>query len=329
METLPSHFDGSRFRNLVPRRNGYGALLRWMLSRRRGRWYEAADLPRAVRPPVSSEKLHVTFINHATFLLQLLGINILTDPIWSDRASPVSWAGPRRHRAPGISFADLPPIDLVVLSHDHYDHLDLPTLQRLHREHRPTIYTGLKNAQLLARHGIRNVVEMDWWQEATARRDLWITAVPARHFSGRTLFNRDQTLWCGFVLQTETTAVYFAGDTAAGPHIAQIASRFPEIDVAILPIGAYLPQWFMGEMHMSPQEAVEAQLELGARLAIASHFGTFDLADDGQDEPVEDLHRALAATDVGEKEFWILEHGEGRDVPERQADVRERFEVAD
>ena len=328
METLPSNFDGVRFRNLVPRRNGFLALLRWMLSRRRGQWHPELDAQPGLPPPRSSEGLRITFVNHSTFLLQLNGINILTDPIWSERASPVSWAGPRRFRAPGIRFDDLPPIDFVLLSHDHYDHMDIPTLRRLHQRHGPTIYAGLKNAGLLAHHGIGNVVELDWWQEATARRDLWITAVPAQHFSGRTPFDRDRRLWCGFVMQTEQISIYFAGDSGSGPHIAQIARRFPQIDLAILPIGAYRPEWFMGEVHLSPEQAVEAHLKLRSRVSVAGHFGTFPLADDGQDEPVEALREVLRRTNLQATEFWVLGFGQGSDVASHAAPVPEREEIA-
>jgi len=322
METLPSNFDGVRFRNLVPRRQGLGALLRWMLSRRRGPWHPRDAAP-GPRPPRSSDGLRVTFVNHSTFLLQLAGINILTDPTWSDRASPLSWAGPRRFHSPGIRFEELPPIDLVLLSHDHYDHLDLPTLRRLQQAHDPNIYAGLKNAGFLARHGIRNVVELDWWQEILVLGDVWITAVPAQHFSGRALFGRDRRLWCGFIVQTEHTRIYFAGDTGAGPHIAAIAQKFPQIDVAILPIGAYRPEWFMGEVHMSPEQAVEAHLRLGARVSFAGHFGTFDLADDGQDEPLEALHEVLQRTNLRGTNFWTLGFGEGCDVLPRAESVPE------
>ena len=328
METLPSNFDGVRFRNLVPRRHGLLAALRWMLSRHRGPWHSHPNAQPGPPPPRNSERLRITFVNHATFLLQLNGINILTDPMWSERASPVDWAGPRRFRPPGIRFEDLPPIDLVLLSHDHYDHMDLPTLRRLYRQHGPTVYAGLRNAALLERHGLGNVVELDWWQETTARRDLWITAVPAQHFSSRALFDRDRRLWCGFVVQTQDTCIYFAGDTGAGPHFAQIARKFPQIDVALLPFGAYRPQWFMGEVHMSPAEAVEAHLTLGARLSIASHFGTFALADDGEEEPVQSLQQVLQRTPLNETQFQILGFGEGREVPVRRAPARQREKIA-
>jgi L-ascorbate metabolism protein UlaG (beta-lactamase superfamily) len=312
---LPSHFDGRHFYNLVPRRNGFSALLRWLLSRRQGQWRSVPELRPAPFPPRSSDTLRVTFVNHSTFLLQVNGINILTDPIWSDRASPVPWAGPRRYRAPGIPIEHLPPIDIVLLSHDHYDHMDLPTLRRLAREHRPTVFTGLRNARKLKQNGIRNAIELDWWQESGPLADLWITAVPAQHFSGRTPFDRDVTLWCGFVLQSRGTTIYFAGDTGRGPHIKQIAARFPAIDLAILPIGAYRPEWFMGEVHMSPQEALEAHFALETRVSVASHFGTFALADDGDDEAVEEMRNLLRHARMRGTEFWILGFGEGRQVP--------------
>jgi L-ascorbate metabolism protein UlaG (beta-lactamase superfamily) len=316
METLPSHFDGKRFRNPVPRRNGLGGLLRWQLSRRRGEWRAEQELAVRPLPLTSSEELRITFINHSTFLLQIAGINILTDPIWAKRASPLSWAGPRRYTPPGVAFEDLPPIDLVLISHDHYDHLDLPTLRRLEANHRPTIYVGINNVKLLERNGIFGAVELDWWQEATARTDLLITAVPAQHFSGRSLFDRDRRLWCGFILQAGNRTVYFAGDTGGGPHFAQIAKKFPEIDLAILPIGAYRPRWFMGEVHLAPEQALEAHLLLGARVSVASHFGTFQLADDGQSEPVVELREVLRSTELHTTEFWVMSPGEGRNVPD-------------
>jgi L-ascorbate metabolism protein UlaG (beta-lactamase superfamily) len=326
MSANVSHFDGKHFHNLIPRRNGFWELLRWMFSRQHGQWHEVTDAVPGPAPAGRCEELRITFVNHTTFLLQVAGINILTDPTWSNRASPFSWAGPRRFRPPGIRFEDLPPIDCVLLSHDHYDHMDMPTLQRLGREHAPVIYVGLKNARVLAKHGIGNVVELDWWQRVEADPRVEITAVPAQHFSGRSPFDRDERLWCGFVLQANDTCIYFAGDTGSGPHFAQVAERFPEIDLAILPIGAYRPEWFMGEVHMSPDQAVAAHLAVGARVSVASHFGTFDLADDGQDEPLEVLREALQRTNLRESEFWVLGFGEGRNLPAR-VPLRERKDL--
>lgn len=182
--------------------------------------------------------------------------------------------------------------------------------------------------RLLVRHGIRSVVELDWWQEAAARSDMWITAVPAQHFSGRSPFQTDRTLWCGFVVQTNDSAVYFAGDTGAGPHTAQIARRFPKIDLAILPIGAYRPEWFMGEVHMSPREAVAAHLALRARVSVASHFGTFALADDGQDEPIQVLRDVLSHSDLHDTEFWVPGFGEGRELPVRAPSFQKSKQIA-
>lgn len=328
MKTLPFHLEGRRFHNLVPRRHGFSALLRWLISREQGTWSFTKDSQPSPLPPRSSDQLRVTFVNHSTFLLQVDGINILTDPVWSDRASPVSWAGPKRFRAPGIPLSHLPPIDIVLLSHDHYDHMDLPTLRQLAREHRPTIYAGLRNRRILKRNGIGNVVELDWWQEAAARSYMWITAVPAQHFSGRTPFDRDKRLWCGFVLQTEHVSIYFAGDTGAGPHTEQIAQHFPDLDLAILPIGAFRPEWFMGEVHMSPSEALDAHFMLGAPVSVASHYGTFALADDGQDEAVDDLHERLRRTPMRGTEFWTLGFGEGREVPVRKLSVHQPAGIA-
>lgn len=324
MTVNSSHFDGRHFHNIIPRRNGFGALLRWLISRRHGPWREVTDAQFGAPPPSSSEQLRVTFVNHSTFLLQVAGVNILTDPIWSYRASPVSWAGPRRFRPPGIRLEDVPRIDVVLISHNHYDHMDIATLRRLASEHSPVIYTALRNGRFLAKHGIGNVVELDWWQSGMLGPEAKLTAVPAQHFSARTPFDRDRMLWCGFVVEANGSRIYFAGDTGMGPHFAQIAQQFPAVDLAILPIGAYRPEWFMGEVHMSPTEAVAAHLQLGARVSVACHFGTFDLADDGQDEPLEVLRDVLRKTNLGETEFWVHGFGEGRDVP---AQVRERKQI--
>ena len=314
MQLIRSNFDGKHFHNPVPRHFGFFSLFRWMATRRPGQWRKWTDAQPGPPPLSSSQSLRVTFVNHSTFLLQLSGINILTDPIWSKRASPLSWIGPKRHRPPGIRFEDLPPIHLVLLSHDHYDHMDLPILKRIASDHRPMIYTGLGNARTLAKHRIGNVVELDWWQAASTAAGMRIHAVPAQHFSGRSPFDRDSTLWCGFVIVSHAGTVCFAGDTAFGPHLEQIASQFPEIDLAILPIGAFRPEWFMGEVHMSPEEAVKAHLQLAARVSVASHFGTFRLADDGEEEPVERLRMALKETDLRETEFWVPSPGVAQEI---------------
>jgi len=304
------HFDGTRFHNRERAQPREGSFIKWQVEREPGFWPRWVDAEPGPPPPrrVANGGLRVTFINHATLLIQMDGLNILTDPIWSERTSPVSWAGPKRHRPPGIRFDDLPPIDLVLVSHNHYDHLDIPTLRRLELRDRPRILTPLGNGALMRRHGIDGAVELDWWQ-----RDGSVTLVPARHFCARAISDRDRNLWGGFVISGANGNVYFAGDTGWGGHFAEIGKRFAPMRAALLPIGAYLPRWFMQPVHIDPAQAVDAHLALGARTSIPMHYGTFALGDDGIDDPLRDLQSALAAK--SHPNFIILENGEGRDLP--------------
>jgi L-ascorbate metabolism protein UlaG (beta-lactamase superfamily) len=318
------HFDGSVFHNERPGAAPSTHFLKWALHRRAGPWRHWTNASPGPPPParVEGEGLRVTFINHATVLIQTAGLNILTDPIWSQRCSPVSWAGPERVRPPGIRFEDLPPIDVVLISHDHYDHMDLPTLRRLQDRFHPRFFTGLGNAAILADGSIPGSHELDWWQSAELVPGVRLTAVPAQHFSNRSLSDRNNTLWEGFVVQGPGGAVYFAGDTGYGPHFSEIHQRFGPIRLAVLPIGAYEPGWFMGPIHENPAQAVQAQLDLGASTAVAIHFGTFPLADDGQDEPLTDLRTALRNLGPSRPRFWVLGFGEGREVPASSVDAQ-------
>jgi L-ascorbate metabolism protein UlaG (beta-lactamase superfamily) len=264
----------------------------------------------------------VTLVNHATLLVQQDGLNILTDPVWSDRVSPVGWAGPRRYRSAGLRFEDLPPIDAVVVSHNHYDHLDLPTLKRLHAEHRPRFFVGLGNKALLEGEGIDRVEELDWWGDRELAPGVAVTSAPAQHFSARGLCDRDATLWTSWLVRGPSGMTYFAGDTGFGPHFQQVRERYGSPRAALLPIGAYLPRWFMRFVHISPDEAVEAHRVLGAGTSIAMHYGTFALADDGQFEAPRALRAALENSNVQEDRFWLLEFGHGREVPEQGRDSR-------
>jgi len=326
------HFDGERFHNAEESEQRALAFLKWQTSRQPGRWNQYRDFPPGPPPPerVVGGALRLTFVNHSTTLIQLDGVNVLTDPIWSERPSPVQFAGPRRHRPPGIRFRDLPPIDVVLVSHNHYDHLDVATLRRLQWRHRPRILTALGNARLMAREGILGAHDLDWWQSAPASaasgaphpapaappsprargEGIVVTCVPARHFSARGLSDRDRNLWSGFVVSGPSGNVYFAGDTGWGGHFEPIGARFDPIRLALLPIGSYLPRWFMQPAHIDPQQAVGAHRALRARTSIPIHYGTFELGDDGEDEPVVELRRAM-----GEEAFVILDHGEGADVP--------------
>lgn len=304
------HFDGKRFRNQQSGWQSEGSFLKWQLTKTPTpwpKWIDSTPGPRPVERVASG--IRVTHVNHATVLLQMDGVNILTDPIWSDRCSPVQWTGPKRHRAPGLRFEDLPPIDMIVISHNHYDHMDLATLRRLPGV---PIFVPLGNAAFLERHGVRGARDLDWWQ-SVEQKGLKVTLVPAQHFSARGITDRNATLWGGFVLSGPSGHVYFAGDTGWGRHYAEIAQRFGPMRVALLPIGAYLPRWFMKPAHIDPSEAVDAHLALSARTSIAIHYGTWALGDDGAEEPVEDLRAAIAAKKASN--FLVLDHGVGFDVP--------------
>ena len=309
---VTDHFDGRRFRNQRSTvHNDFRDAAKWAATRQPGAWSSYREEPPGPPPPkrVEGDELRVTFVNHTTVLLQTHGVNILTDPIYSQRCGPVSWFGPKRVRPPGIRFEDLPPIDVVLLSHNHYDHCDLPTLKRLTRDHRFNLITPLGNGPFLHRRGIPVFQELDWWGSTIVAQGITVTAVPARHFSGRGLFDRDRSLWSAFMITTPSGAIFFGADTGYGDHFAEIRERLGAPRLALLPIGAFRPEWFMSRVHMSPEQAIQAHRDIGARATVATHYGTFRLADDAEIEAPE---RIAAA---GVSEFWVLAFGEGRAVP--------------
>lgn len=312
---IAEHFREGRFFNPEAPEHGFSAFLRWITTRKIGFWRRWIPSEPGPPPPgaVEGTALRVTFVNHSTVLLQTEGLNILSDPVWSERVSPVRFAGPRRHRAPGIRFEDLPPIDLVLISHNHYDHLDRPTMRQLAETHRPAVFCPLGVADLVRGTGIREVHELDWGQ-MEEWRELPIHCVPAQHFSSRTPFDRNRTLWCGWVLEAQGGNIYYAGDTGFGALFAGLQQQFAPMRLALLPIGAHEPEWFMGPVHMTPEQAVTARAILDAAVAIPIHFGTFALADDAETAPVERLQSALRATGDADR-FWLLEEGEGRLIP--------------
>ncbi len=309
------HFDGERFVNQVrTEHRAFPELMRWQATRTPSSWREVGGEPGPPPPRrVEGERLRVTWVGHATVLVQTAGVNVLTDPVWSPRVGPLSWLGVSRVRPPGLRFEDLPRIDAVVLSHDHYDHLDLPTLRRLAARDRPLLLGGLGTKALLDGEGIPGGFDLDWWD---ARRvgALEIHAAPVRHFSGRGLEDRDATLWCSWALVGPGGVVYFGGDTGFGPHFAQVRDRFGPPRAALLPIGAYLPRWFMGPIHLSPAEAVLAHRVLGARRSVPIHWGTFPLADDRPGEAVYDLALARNARGVSDAAFRPLPFGVGAEL---------------
>lgn len=316
----PPHAHAGRFTNLDPTPDrSLAEVLRWQLGGRRpgqrGAWRPWTDIAPQPAPPARVDAgVRVTWVNHATALVQLAGRNLLTDPVWAERASPVGFAGPRRRHAPGLALDALPPLDAVLLSHDHYDHLDVATLRALAARHRMPILTGLGNAAYLARAGVAGAVDLDWGDAARLAAGggaVDVTFVPARHWSARGQGDRRRTLWGGFVIAAADARVYFAGDTGHGAHLADAGRRFGPFDVALLPIGAWRPEWFMSAVHMGPAEAVRAARELGARASVPIHHSTFRLADDGQDEAL-DVLRATLAAEADAPAFWLLAPGEGR-----------------
>jgi N-acyl-phosphatidylethanolamine-hydrolysing phospholipase D len=238
--------------------------------------------------------------------------------MWSDRASPFHFVGPRRRVPPAVEFDSLPPIDAVVLSHDHYDHLDAPTVGRLVQRY-PAIkwFAPLGVARLLRGRGAREIVECDWWQESDIM-GLRLTCVPAQHFSGRRLDNRNATLWCGWSLRSADHAVFFAGDTALHPEFGTIAARCGPFDIAILPIGAYEPRWFMGPVHMNPEDCLVAMSQLRVSpntrrlVMVGGHWGTFKLTDEPIDEPPARARAAWSAAGLPPDDLWVMRHGETR-----------------
>jgi L-ascorbate metabolism protein UlaG (beta-lactamase superfamily) len=301
--------DG-RFANRYASPTHAGSAIGWLLTRQRAKWPDhVADPPFPPPPRAAADAIAATFIGHATFLLQIAGLCILTDPIWSERASPVPFAGPRRVRAPGQPLHALPGVDLLLVSHCHYDHLDLPTLREVGRRWAPATVTGLGNGRHLAKAGLRGAAELDWGQSVSAK-GATITYVPAQHFSARTPFDRNRTLWGGFVIEAGGRCLYFAGDAAYSPHFSEIRGRFPRIDLALLPIGAYEPRRIMAVHHMNPAEAVQAHLDLGAPPSIGMHHGTFQLTDEAIDAPTEALAAARTARGVPAERFRTLGFGE-------------------
>ena len=371
--TAPAHHEDGGFRNPWPnaRQHGLLGLLRWMVVERltapRPADPSPATFPRVPptfdAPRAPPDRLTATWVGHSTFLLQIGGYNVLTDPMWSRRASPVPFAGPARWVPPGIDFDALPPVDLVLVSHDHYDHLDERTVRRLADRFPAAVWLApLRLGAWLRERGARAVREADWWDVASVlgprpeqdrqdRQDragggdrgtggtsgydapevgvgaapgaaVQATCVPAQHFSGRSAVGRNTTLWCGWALQVGERRVLFAGDTGRHPEFTAIADRCGPFDLVLVPIGAYEPRWFMGPVHMNPEDAVAAYAELCGPvsagpprpLLAAMHWGTFKLTDESMDEPPRRMRAAWRAAGFDDRLLWVPAHGETRAV---------------
>jgi L-ascorbate metabolism protein UlaG (beta-lactamase superfamily) len=322
---VTGNFDGRRFHNPGPPEpaNLLG-LLRWqLLDRGDAVWPAWRDIvPDRPPPRVDGDAIRISYVGHATVLVQTAGLNILTDPVYSERASPLAFAGPRRIHAPGVAFDDLPPIDVVLVSHNHYDHLDTATLARLWRRDRPLMVAPLANAAIM-RTGAPDmaVTELDWGRSLRTGAAT-ITAEPMQHWSARTMFDRNLSLWAAFVVETPGGRLYFVGDSGYGDggHFLHAARRHGPMRLAILPIGAYEPRWFMQYAHMKPEESVQAGLDACAAHVLGHHWGTFKLSNEAIDEPAERF--AAAARERGvDGRFRTLSPGGVWDVPGVAADV--------
>jgi N-acyl-phosphatidylethanolamine-hydrolysing phospholipase D len=252
----------------------------------------------------------VFWLGHASCLLQADGLNLITDPVFGERVSPVRFAGPRRLCGLATPVTDLPRIDAIVLSHNHYDHTESDTLRLLARRDQPAVFVPLRVAPLMRQFGFSQVYELDWWQQVELM-GYTITCLPCKHFSGRSATDRNETLWASFMIEFHRAnkRVYFAGDTAYSPHFTHIAEEFRDIDLTLMPIGAYLPRWLMREVHVSPAEAVQAFQDLKAKKMLGIHWGTYDLADEELDQPKREAILAAKALGIGDDRLLVIDVG--------------------
>jgi N-acyl-phosphatidylethanolamine-hydrolysing phospholipase D len=354
--SLPPHHDpAGGFRNPWPNAKpaDAGDVLRWQADRRRNPrapnpppGFFPRATPRFATPRAAPDEISLTWVGHSTVLLQIGGLNVLTDPMWSKRASPLWFIGPKRLTPPAVDFDALPPIDIVLQSHNHYDHLDSRTVRRIAKHHPDaTWYVPLRLPPTLRKWGVRRIVECDWWQtaehgepgaapegraartagaasEGRAARTATIGCAPAQHFSARGLRDRNKTLWCGWTIEHGGRRVYFAGDTGLHPEFGEVADRLGPFDLVLLPIGAYEPRWFMRRVHVNPEDALEAYRALRGPYAdvpsptmMGIHWGTFRLTDEPADEPPQRIARLWAEAGLAVERLWLLAHGETREVP--------------
>ncbi len=334
---VPPHHREDGFQNnyieFEPR--GLGALLRWRWQA----WREGLPpAPQRATPRVEPDLAFLranaaagaamepaaTWIGHATVLVQMDGVNIVTDPIWSERASPFQWLGPRRAQPPGVALADLPHVDLVLVSHNHYDHFDEASVKALSEQPggSPLFVVPLGLGPWLAERGITNVAELDWWQSVRLGA-VEVVLTPVQHWSGRGLHDRLKTLWGGFAVFGPSMHLFHAGDTGYSKDFADVRARFAErqrdggFDLALLPVGAYEPRWFMATQHVNPDEAVRIHRDLGARRSLGMHWGTFQLTDESLDAPPAALAAARKEQGVSDDSFFVLAIGQTRRLPRR------------
>lgn len=317
----PEHHVDGKFKNLYPfDRPSFSDLMKWRRERSKKDIPDADsyNFPMAENDPsfLQSNRTQntLTWIGHATLLLQINGINILTDPHFSKRASPVQWAGPERTTPPGIAIKDLPPIDLVLISHSHYDHLDNGSIKKLLKQQpntQPTFAVPLKLKSWFEKRGAKSVIELDWWQSRT-QETFKVTALPVQHWSKRNVFTENDTLWAGWLLEIKGFRFFFAGDTGYAPLFKELGKSHGPFDLCAIPVGAYEPRWFMKSQHVDPREALSMHQDLGCKRSVGIHWGTFVLTDEPLDEPVKRIKELRPELGITEEEFFLLQHGETR-----------------
>jgi L-ascorbate metabolism protein UlaG (beta-lactamase superfamily) len=289
--------------------------LKFSLTRKPAKWPESLPLkttPMLEQNPVG-EQATVTWIGHATFLIEFENMRVLTDPVYSDSVSPISWLGPKRVTPPALSLEKTPKVDLILLSHDHFDHMDLPTLAYLARRDNPVVIAGTGNRPLLEETGFKNIVELGWWDNVRVREGADVTFVPAQHWSARSIFNRNTTLWGGFYLRAKGKTLYFAGDTGYHPKLfKEIRDKVGSPDLSLIPIGAYRPRDFMKDQHVDPGEAVDIHIDVKSAQSIGMHWGTFQLSDEPINEPCESLSTEAVRRNLEVADFTCMTIGETR-----------------
>ena len=309
---VSDHFNGRRFQN--PSRKsakGFASVFKYVRTRKPDKWVENYETFTRTEPVPQPDPavIQYTFVNHSSFLIQHNGLNILTDPIWSKRCSPFQWGGPKRMRPPGLSFDALPNIDVVIITHNHYDHLDKNTIININKTHSPLYITSAGVGHYLKSIGCENIIELDWWQAHDVNGTSF-KAVPANHFSSRGTFDRNTSLWSGFVIRSDKKSMYYLGDSGYSDIFKEIGKREGPFDLSFIPIGAYMPRWFMSPIHISPDESVLVHKDVQSKKSIAMHFGTFPLADDNPERSQQELMKALEKQDLSDQEFMIPDEGE-------------------
>ena len=317
---MSNHFNGNRFFDPeIKNTNNFWDFLKWQITKKSTKWPDSVEVIKYDLPPkrVFGDEIRISNVGHVTFLIQTQGLNILTDPVWSERASPVSFAGPKRVIKPGIKFDNLPPIDIVWISHNHYDHLDITTIKNLWAKHKPRIITPLGNDTIINSYDKKIQVESyDWGDEVKISDNMKFHLTPMQHWSARGIFDRNKALWAALTIETTAGNIYFIGDSGYGngQYFKRDKEKFKQFRVAMLPMGAYEPRWFMKYAHMNPDDMLKAHKDLGEPYTIPSHYDVFKLTDEGRGEALISLKDAMQRQAINTK-IKILEVGQYYKVP--------------